>query len=107
MNKNIKTVGQIASIFGIIFIVFAVIAAIVNYQGLTLSNPGSSLSLQVLQYYILNAMIPYLLYAALSFTVAGVIMRSTREPVEPEEAVVEEMKPAEVPPEQERDEPTP
>ena len=106
MNKNIRTIGQIASIFGIVFIVFAVFAAIVNYEGIT-AQYGNSISIQALQYTLLNAMLPYLLYAALSFTIAGVIMRSTKEPAAPEEIAPEEMKPKEMPPEQERDEPTP
>ena len=101
MNTSIRTIGQIASIFGVIFVVFAVFAALVNYEGIT-AQYGSGISIQALQYTLLNAMLPFLLYAALSFTVAGVIMRATKERAAPEEA-----KPPEMPPQPERDEPTP
>jgi len=104
MNIKIRIIGQIASIFGIIFVVFAAFAAIVNYEGIT-AQYGSSVGIEVLQYTVLTAMLPYLLYAALSFTVAGVVMRSTKEQAAPEETKPQEM--PEMPPQQERDEPTP
>ena len=105
MNANIRIVGQIAAIFGVIFVVFAVFAAFVNYNGITAQYGG--VSIEMLQYSLLAAMIPYLLYAALSFAVAGVIMRSTREPAAPEQTAPMETKPQEMAPETERDEPVP
>ena len=105
MNTNIRIVGQIAAIFGVVFIVFAVFAAIINYNGITAQYGGVSIAM--LQYSLLAAMLPYLMYAALSFAVAGVIMRSTKEPVAPEQASTMEPKPEEMPPETERDEPLP
>jgi len=105
MSTNIRIVGQIASIFGVVFIIFAAIAAIVNFNGITAQYGG--VSIQMLQYSLLAAMLPYLLYAALSFAVAGVIMRSTKEPVSSEQTPLAETKPNETPAETERDEPLP
>jgi hypothetical protein len=104
MNMNIRIIGQIASIFGIIFVVFAAFAAIVNYEGIT-AQYGSSIGIEVLQYTLLTAMLPYLLYAALSFTVAGVVMRSTKPQAAPEETKPRET--SEVPSQSERDDPLP
>jgi uncharacterized membrane protein YesL len=77
-----KIVSQIASGFGIVFIVFAVFAAFINYEAITLQS--SLVSASSLQIYILNAMLPFLLYSVLSFIVAGVTMRSSREKKEME-----------------------
>jgi len=105
MNTNIRLVGQIASVFGIVFVIFAVIAAIVNYNGITAQY--GAVSIQMLQYSLLDAMLPYLMYAALSFTVAGVIMRATKEPVALEKTPLAGPKPEETSPETERDQPMP
>ena len=84
MNTT-KIIGQVSSIFGVIFVIFAAFAAIVNYEGTTALS--AFVTAGILQYYVLNGMLPFLLLAALSFTVSGVIMRSTRE------TVAEETKP--------------
>jgi large-conductance mechanosensitive channel len=88
MNPYVKSVGQIASIFGVIFVVFAAFAAIVNYIGLS-QQAQAYLSVGLLEYYLLNAMLPFLLLAALSFTVAAVLNRASRN------GGAEEPKPAE------------
>ena len=88
MNLYVKSVGQIASIFGVIFVVFAAFAAIVNYIA---ASQQAYLSVGLLEYYLLNAMLPFLLLAALSFTVAAVLNRASRN------SGAEESKPPEEP----------
>ena len=86
--NNYRIIGQVASVFGVIFVVFAAFAAIVNYLGITAEYAVVTTS--VLQYYVLNGMLPFLLFAALSFTVAAVLTRSSRDETA-------EMKPEELP----------
>ncbi|MCW4017925.1 MAG: hypothetical protein NWF00_04500 [Candidatus Bathyarchaeota archaeon] len=88
-----KIISQIASGFGIVFVVFAALEAFVNYQAITMQS-AYTIPSGYLQVYILSAMLPFLLFAVLSFIVAAAIMRSGREaeenmpveqhPVEPE-----------------------
>jgi hypothetical protein len=66
-----KPIGRIAIGFGIVFIIFSAFSAFITYQALSLSQTSYYISSGVLQVNILNAMLPYLLYAALSFIVAG------------------------------------
>jgi hypothetical protein len=68
---NLKIVGQIASGFGIVFIVFAAFQAFVAYQQVAYQSPPAS----ILQAYILSAMLPFLLFAVLSFVVGAVTIR--------------------------------
>jgi large-conductance mechanosensitive channel len=79
--ENWRIVGKIASGFGIIFILFSIITAFVNYEAITLQSsfPPTGMLLQV---YILNAMLPFLLFAVLSFIVAAVTLRITKDPEE-------------------------
>jgi hypothetical protein len=83
-----KVVGQIAAGFGVIFIVFAAFSAFITYEAISLQ--GGMLPPGYLQVNLLNAMLPYLLYAVLSFVVSGLIIRAIREPVMTEEAVPDE-----------------
>jgi hypothetical protein len=71
---NWKIVGQIASGFGIIFIVFAAFQAFVTYQ-LTSYQYVTTPPAGFIQAYILSAMLPFLLFAVLSFVVGAVTMR--------------------------------
>jgi hypothetical protein len=65
-----RTIGRIAVGFGVVFIIFSAFSAFITYQAISLTQ-GYYISSGVLQVNILNAMLPYLLYAALSFIVAG------------------------------------
>ena len=76
-----KIVGQIASGFGIIFVVFAAFEAFVTYQAISyqyVSTPPAGF----IQAYVLNAMLPFLLFAVLSFVVAAVTMRHIKDAAE-------------------------
>ena len=78
-----KIVGQISSGFGIIFMIFAAFEAFVSNQALSyqynIMPPAG-----FVQAYVLNAMIPFLLFAVLSFVVAGVTMRAAKAMTEEE-----------------------
>jgi hypothetical protein len=70
-----RTIGQIGFGFGIISVVFAAFAAFVDYQLNTIQYaiiPSNFIMTSALE-----AMLPYLLLAVLSFTVAGVTMRKS------------------------------
>jgi hypothetical protein len=73
-------VNKIAKIFGIIFVVFSALVAVVNYELVTMMYasppPASFIVLN-----ILTATIPLIVSAALSFTVAIVTTKSS-EPTE-------------------------
>jgi len=77
---NWKIVNKIAKIFGYIFVVFSVLAAIVNYELVTMmySSPPPA-SFIVLN--ILTATVPLIISAVLSFTVAIITAKSS-EPTE-------------------------
>jgi flagellar biosynthesis component FlhA len=81
-NRNI--INKIARGFGIVFIVFAVIAAALNYELYSIEY-GSSAPASFLQVQAVTSMIIFLLFAALSFIVAW----ATRQP--PQDAPHQEM----------------
>ncbi len=70
-----KIVGNIATVFGIAFIVFAVFQAVITYEALSFQYPGT-LPGGYLQISMLSSMVPMLLFAVLSFLVAGVTLRA-------------------------------
>ena len=78
--NNWKIVGQIASGFGIIFIIFAVFAALINFE-LNTYQYSCAAPAGFLQLSAVAAMIVFLLFAVLSFVVAGVTMRASKEKV--------------------------
>jgi len=100
--NNWKIVSQIASVFGVVFMVFAVFAALVNYEMLSIEY-GSQAPAAFIQISAVDSMVVYLLFAVLSFVVAWITMRFTKEEVSEEtpseipepkhEAQTEEMKP--------------
>ncbi len=96
MNTNVRIIAQIASIVGVVSVVFAALAAIVSYGGITAQY--GTVPVSILQYSLFNSMIPYLFFAVLAFTVAGVISRSSRENVEPQEIKPVEAQPEVAPP---------
>jgi hypothetical protein len=77
---NWKTVGQIGTGFGIIFVVFAAIAAFLEYE--VLGYLYAMAPLPFVQYNMLSTMLPYLMLAVLSFIVAAASRRRMKEPVE-------------------------
>jgi hypothetical protein len=81
--NNWKIVGQIASGFGIIFIVFAVFAAFINFE-INTYQYGSNAPAGFIQVSALASMLVFLLFAVLSFVVAGITMRATKEKVNEE-----------------------
>jgi len=78
---NWKIIGQISSIFGIIFVVFAAFGAFLEYEALSYQY-GSVAPVGFIQVNILFAMLPFLMLAVLSFVVAAVSRRFTKESVE-------------------------
>lgn len=78
--NNWKIVSQIASVFGIIFVVFAAFAAFLNYQAVTMQ--AGLIPEGYLQIYVLSEMLPYLLFAVLSFGVAAVTRHTVKEEIE-------------------------
>jgi len=68
--NNWKIINKFAVVFGIIFTVFTVLAAVINYElNKVLYVPGTPASL--FEYNVLTAMLPFLLAAVLSFVVAA------------------------------------
>ena len=82
-QKIAKVISRIASGFGVIFVIFAALSAFITYEAISIQSSGFIPS-DYLQVNILNAMLPYLLYAVLSFVVAGVTSRAARESAEEE-----------------------
>jgi hypothetical protein len=76
--NNWKIVSQITTAFGIAFIVFAALAALITYGQITIQYqsvvPDSYIQLSVL-----GAMLPFMLFAVLSLLVAGISSRSAKE----------------------------
>jgi len=87
---NWKIVNKIAKIFGFIFVVFSVLASIVNYELVTMMYasppPASFIVLN-----ILTATVPFIVSAVLSFTVAIVTPKSS-EPTEKVPEIQTELK---------------
>ena len=80
--NNWKILGRIATGFAIVFVVFAVFEAVITYNGMNL-NPGYY-SANAIQLAVLSSMLQNLLFAALSFVVAGFSMRAGKESAEVE-----------------------
>ena len=75
--NNWKIVSQIATGFGIVFVGFALVAAWTNYE-LFPFQYGSGAPDRFVQLNFLASMLVYLLFAALSFTVAWITGRSVK-----------------------------
>ena len=75
--------NKIANVFGIVFVVFSVLAAIISYElDTTLYSaaaPAIFIGLSAL-----TAMLPFIVAAVLSFVVAAIISKSTKSEVEKE-----------------------
>jgi hypothetical protein len=79
-----KIVHKIANIFGIIFVVFIAVVAIVSYEMTTMMYlsppPAAYIGLT-----IVTAVIPYIVAAVLSFTVAFATAAKASQPTEEKE----------------------
>jgi len=73
---NWKIINKIAKIFGIIFVVFSALAAVVNYE-LATTMYSSAAPAVFIALTVLTATIPFIASAALSFTVAFVAPQSS------------------------------
>ena len=83
--NNWKIISKIAVIFSIVFIVFAVVSAIINYQSLIIQYSMVPTSFIILS--ILSTMLPFILFAVLSFVVAAIGSRAAKEKAENEIAI--------------------
>jgi hypothetical protein len=72
--ENWKIIGQIAAVFGIVFVVFAAFAAILEYEVLSYTY-GNIAPSGYIQVSILTAMLPFLMLAILSFVVSALAKR--------------------------------
>jgi len=73
-----KIVKKIATAFGVVFVVFGALSAFLAYEQLNIQY-GSSAPASYILLTSLNVMLPLLLYAALSFVVAGFSSRLAKE----------------------------
>jgi hypothetical protein len=73
-----KIVRQIATAFGVAFIVFGALSAFVAYEQLDIQY-GSTIPAGFVLVSVLGAMLPFMLYAVLSFVVAIFILRVAKE----------------------------
>jgi hypothetical protein len=87
--NNRKIVGKIAAAFGVAFVVFAALTAILNYLAISIQY-GTDVPAGYVIVSILSNMLPFLLFAALSFIVALVISRAEKTPVKNEETLEEQ-----------------
>ena len=74
MNYS-KIVGRIASAFGVSFVIFATLYGFVAYEQLTIQYSQSGIPAIFVWVSVLGSMLPSMLYAVLSFVVAGFISR--------------------------------
>jgi Na+/proline symporter len=76
--ENWKVISRIAKGFGIVFVIFAAVAAFISYEDSTYRYVTTP-PIGFVQVSILEAMLPFLTLAVLSFVVAGVTSRASRE----------------------------
>ena len=88
--ENWKIIGQIAAVFGIVFVVFATFAAILEYEALSYTY-GNIAPSGYIQVSILTAMLPFLMLAILSFVVSALAKRGFVKINSAEEALTTQM----------------
>lgn len=76
--NNWKIVSQIATAFGIAFIVFAALAAFITYGQITIQYQ-SVVPTSYVQLSVVASMLPFMLFAVLSLVVAGISSRAAKE----------------------------
>jgi large-conductance mechanosensitive channel len=99
--NNWKIINKIALVFGIVFAVFTVLAAVINYEfSKAAYEPGAPAS--IFTYSYLAAMLPFLVAAVLSFTVYALSLHAAKSAAEKEpEAQEKQMQQTETQPEPE------
>ena len=65
---NWKLISKFSLVFGVVFIVFAVIAGVINYQMDKLQY-SSQVPMSFIDYSVIAAMLPFLVAAVISFVV--------------------------------------
>jgi membrane protein implicated in regulation of membrane protease activity len=93
--SNWRTISKIAVIFGIVFIIFAAFSAFLTYQALILQY-SSLVPASFIQVSILSAMLPFMLFAVLSFVVAALGSRAVKETTDKENQSPTQVAPAEL-----------
>ncbi|MGD0643424.1 MAG: hypothetical protein ABSA75_00790 [Candidatus Bathyarchaeia archaeon] len=78
---NWKIVNKIANGFGIVFIVFAIFTALINYELDTLETGTSTYPAALIPLSAVASMLVFLLFAVLSFVVARATMQFVKEEV--------------------------
>ena len=73
-----KIVKKIATAFGVVFVVFGALSAFLTYEQLDMQY-GSTAPASYILVASLIVVLPFMLYAALSFVVAGFSSRATKE----------------------------
>ena len=81
--NNWKVISQIAALSGITFIVFAALAAFINYQAITIQY-STFVPASFIQISTIASMLPYIMLAIISFVVAVIGARAAKEAVENE-----------------------
>ncbi len=98
---NWRIISKIAFAFGLIFIVFTVLASFINYE-LDKLQYSSAAPASFIDYSIITAMLPYLVLAVLSFAVYALSSRTTESEAQKEpEAQEKEIQKTETQPEPE------
>ena len=97
--SNWKILGNIATLFAIAFTVFAVFQAIITYEAYLIENQSRLVTERFPSDYILVATLSsilwLLLFAVLSFLVAGVALRAVKETPKAEELPAQPEAPSE------------
>ena len=69
--------------FGIVFVVFSGLAALINYE-YSITYYTSAVPAKIIEFGVLMAMLPYVVSAILSFAIAGIISRALNSGAEKE-----------------------
>jgi hypothetical protein len=73
----LKIINKIAVVFGIVFVVFSVFAGLANYE-LNQIIYQVSAPVSFIEISIIEAMLPFLLFAVLSFLLAFIVSRAAK-----------------------------
>jgi membrane protein implicated in regulation of membrane protease activity len=93
--SNWRTISKIAVVFGIVFLIFAAFSAFLTYQDVILKY-SPLVPANFIQVSILIAMLPFMLFAVLSFVVAALGSRAAKETTDKENQPPTQVAPAEL-----------
>ncbi|MGA3289422.1 MAG: hypothetical protein ABSD42_04195 [Candidatus Bathyarchaeia archaeon] len=82
--NNWKIINKIAIVSGIVFIVFTVLAGVINYELNKILGQVEAIPTSYIETSILTAMLPFLVAAVLSFATAFLISRAIKSEAEKE-----------------------